>query len=309
MISKVATSALKSGDIVEMHTPAMSRVSSKPVDSKRMLYVQTNNITGAKSVATHINGQITSACAKLMSTYGLEISQQKINEAGTSHGGHQCLRTLENMMKADALNTMISEIKTWNRTVILDIGAKFGSDYETIAQLTKISFQQVVPYDISIAKVTPWYDQWYKECGKCWEALDKKKTGHKYNDYDIINEIVQRLEYLDQHMFIDGDKIIYGADSLRDKTYRVAAGGYIQLGAPGFVRVTAGSIAFSVRASNLAAAAKALRLTYRDDGHLWNGVEISICTSDNYDAVVGDVENTDGWSAPVDRAAIVRVLD
>jgi len=110
-------------------------------------------------------------------------------------------------------------------------------------------------------------------------------------------------------MFIDGDKIVYGADSLKDKTHRVAAGGYIQLGAPGFVRVSIGVLAFSVRASNLASAVRALRLTYRDNGKLWSGIDISICTSDRYDDVVGDVENPDGWSAPVDRAAVVQELE
>lgn len=102
-----------------------------------------------KRVVVNVNGLVHPTVSKLITVYGGGLSQKQLMKAGTSHGGHPGLRTIQNLVKSDALNTMWKQIldRPEQDNVILDIGSKMASDYSIAIQMTRIRFDDVFPYD------------------------------------------------------------------------------------------------------------------------------------------------------------------
>lgn len=90
-ISKVAETTLSTADIVDIHAQTLTRVVNKTEDARKMLSVEVRR--GQRTIVTHINGVLTQVAARVMSTYGCDVSQERLSKAGSTHGGHPGLRT------------------------------------------------------------------------------------------------------------------------------------------------------------------------------------------------------------------------
>lgn len=75
----------------------------------------------------------------------------------------------------------------------MDIGAKFASEYRICADMVKLVFSDVIPFDQEFSSRHSWYKTLYEACSKVWVMMDNEETGAKIRPGEVQVEIARRL--------------------------------------------------------------------------------------------------------------------